>query len=332
MAVMMWLPSRAHAIRRTPNRTLTALSNRPDHGLWCARRWRGSADDGESAGPERGRGCGAGGILEPERALPPERSRQHAGPPGRPRQHAGPPGRPQATRRTHQDGPGNTPDPPRAAQATRRTHLTDSGRAVAYLWSLVLNGCRSALRYRAHRPGVEIGEPIAPSAASTPRSTRNTRPYRRATSTCPTARGADAAVFRRPQRGRDRRGDGDQPGSVKLASHSLGQAQYCAVPLCPPALSLDRNELAVACKPGVRTNSLSKQFTLNIPDLQCAHSISRIGNPASSTKAYSFLWDNDPDPQVQLAEQQQRYVVLQQVRYHHSPADRLPAMRLLMVR
>src|SRR5579859_7303808 len=91
MAVMMWLPSRAHAIRRTPNRTLTALSNRPDHGLWCARRWRGSADDGESAGPERGRGCGAGGILEPERALPPERSRQHAGPtPG---------------------DPGNTPDP-----------------------------------------------------------------------------------------------------------------------------------------------------------------------------------------------------------------------------
>src|SRR5579859_2360681 len=74
--------------------------------------------------------------------------------------------------------PGNTPDPPRATQATRRTHLTDSGRAVAYLWSSVLNGCRSALRYRAHRPGVEIGEPIAPSAASTPWSTRNTRPYR----------------------------------------------------------------------------------------------------------------------------------------------------------
>src|SRR5579863_4424789 len=242
-------------------------------------------------------------------------------PPGRPSQHAGPTRTAQPTRRTT-----------RTAQPTRRTHLTDSGRAVAYLWSLVLNGCRSALRYRAHRPGVEIGEPIAPSAASTPWSTRNTRPYRRAASTCPTARGADAAVFRRPQRGRDRRGDGDQPGSVKLASHSLGQAQYCAVPLCPPALSLDGNELAVACKPGVRTNSLFKQFTLNIPDLQCAHSISRIGNPASSTKAYSFLWDNDPDPQVQLAEQHQPYVVMQQVRYRHSPADRLPAMRLLMVR
>src|SRR5579863_5641289 len=122
MAVMMWLPSRAHAIRRTPNRTLTALSNRPDHGLWCARRWRGSADDGESAGPERGRGCGAGGILEPERALPPRTiqatRRTHPGdpantpdPPGRPSQHAGPTRAAQPTRRTHQDGPANTPDP-----------------------------------------------------------------------------------------------------------------------------------------------------------------------------------------------------------------------------
>src|SRR5579863_214173 len=132
MAVMMWLPSRAHAIRRTPNRTLTALSNRPDHGLWCARRWRGSAGDGESAGPERGRGCGAGGILEPERALPPRTiqatrrttratqatRRTHPGgpantpdPPGRPSQHAGPTRAAQPTRRTHQDGPANTPDP-----------------------------------------------------------------------------------------------------------------------------------------------------------------------------------------------------------------------------
>src|SRR5579863_6553335 len=143
MAVMMWLPSRAHAIRRTPNRTLTALSNRPDHGLWCARRWRGSADDGESAGPERGRGCGAGGILEPERALPPRTiqatRRTHPGdpantpdPPGRPSQHAGPTRTTQPTRRTHPDGPANTPDPPgrpsqhagstRTAQPTRRTH------------------------------------------------------------------------------------------------------------------------------------------------------------------------------------------------------------------
>jgi RNA polymerase sigma-70 factor (sigma-E family) len=46
----------------------------------------------------------------------------------------------------------------------RWAKLDDPGRALIYLRSSVLNGCRSALRYRARRTGVHLDEPAAPSA------------------------------------------------------------------------------------------------------------------------------------------------------------------------
>jgi RNA polymerase sigma factor (sigma-70 family) len=46
----------------------------------------------------------------------------------------------------------------------RWASLDDPGKALIYLRSSVLNGCRSALRYRARRTGVHLDEPAAPSA------------------------------------------------------------------------------------------------------------------------------------------------------------------------